>query len=216
MSSPEAVADELRGRILRLEVGAGAPLREVALAAEFGCSRRTVREALLRLDREGVVAHERNRGASVRRLGESAVRDLYRVRRSLETAGARACAAASDERLAATGAAFERLAASARSAQDTAEHALADMRFHAAVIGLVGSPRLDRFFEEVAIEMAYAIRLLQRDEVETRIGAEGVIEEHRRIHDAVLARNPAAAEAAVLEHIDENERRLVRLCSAPD
>lgn len=213
MNSPAAVADALRTRILRLEVGAGAPLREIALAEEFGCSRRTVREALLRLKSEGVVTHERNRGASVRIFDEGDIRDLYLVRRSLEVLGARACTTAPDEALAATSEALERLATEARASQDTAEHALADMRFHASVIALIGSRRIDGFFEGIAVEMAYAIRLLQHDEVESRIEAERVIADHRRIRDAVLARDPAAAEAAVLAHIAENEERLIRLCT---
>lgn len=213
MNSPSSVANALRARIMRLEVGTGVPLREIALSEEFGCSRRTVREALLLLKAEGLVAHERNRGASVRSFDEGDIRDLYLVRRWLEVLGARACATARDDALAETSSALDRLAAEARVSQDTAEHAIADMRFHASVIALIGSRRIDGFFDGIAVEMAYAIRLLQHDELESRIDAERVIADHSKICDAVLARDPDAAEAAVLAHITENEERLIRLCA---
>lgn len=214
MSSPRQVAESLRSRILDLRLPPGAPLREIALAEEFDCSRRTVREALLGLSREGLVRHERNRGAAVRAFSTDDVVDLYLVRRTLEGQGAAACQSAPQELLLAVDRAFDALVASARAGQDTAEHAIADMRFHASVIGLIGSPRIDGFFDRIATEMAYAIRLLQRDEVETRIEPDAVVADHQRIRDAVLAHNPLEAQRAVQDHIAENEERLLRLCAA--
>lgn len=214
MSSPELVAGAIRERILALSLAPGAPLREVAVSEEHGCSRRTAREALLHLAREGLVTHERNRGAAVRAFTSTDIKDLYRVRRTLEGQGAAACLAAPPELLQEVDRAYERLAASARSGQDTAEHALMDLRFHAAVIGLIGSARIDHFFEQIAVEMAYAIRLIQHDEVADRISDEDVLRDHALIRDAVLARNPLEAQRAVLAHIEENEPRLLRLVSS--
>ncbi|MBL3698638.1 GntR family transcriptional regulator [Leucobacter luti] len=189
-------------------------MREVAVAAEFTCSRRTAREGLQLLAREGLVTHARNRGAAVRRFTQQDIRDLYRVRRTLEGQGAAACVAASPEQLREVGRAYDRLADSARAGQDSVEHALADLRFHAAVIALIGSERLDSFFEQIAVEMTYAIRLIQHDEVAARVSDEEVLLDHARIRDAVLARDPLAAQRAVLEHIEENEPRLLALVGA--
>ncbi|MBK0420726.1 GntR family transcriptional regulator [Leucobacter sp. CSA2] len=211
MTSPADVARTLRDRILRLELPSGTPLREIALAEELGCSRRTVREALLTLGREGLVAHERNRGARVRSFGPDDIRDLYLVRQMLEEAGAAACADAPAERIAAVTDALGELREAARTAQDSVRHAIADMRFHGSVIALLGSPRLDQVFALAGGEMAFAIRLLQRNEVDERIVYQEVLADHERIHGAVQARDPEAAVAAVRAHIEENRAILIRL-----
>ncbi|MCW2288547.1 DNA-binding GntR family transcriptional regulator [Leucobacter luti] len=214
MSSPELVAEALTERILSLELTPGTPLREIALAETYACSRRTAREALLQLARAGLVSHERNRGAVVRTFTPEDISDLYRVRRTLEGQGAASCIAAPLAQLQTVDQAYERLAASARSGQDTVEHALMDLRFHAAVIALIGSTRIDSFFEQIAVEMAYAIRLIQHDEVAERVSEAEVLRDHARIRDAVLARNPLEAQRAVLAHIEENEPRLLRVIRA--
>ena len=211
MTSPRAVADELRARILELSYAPGTPLREIALADELGCSRRTAREALLTLGAEGLVTHERNRGAAVRSFTEADIRDLYLVRRTLELAGAAACVTASEEQLARAADSLAALDAAARAEQDSAAHAVADMRFHGSIIALLGSPRFDAVFERIGSEMAYAIRLLQRNEVTERVDVEWVVGDHRRIFDAVAARDPDAATRAVATHIDENEAILIGL-----
>lgn len=211
MSSPEAVTALLRDRILALSLAPDTPLREVAVAAEFGCSRRTAREALHELARMGLVTRERNRGATVRKFSPRDIRDLYLVRRTLEGQGAAACASAPLQLLHDVELAYDRLAASANAGQDTVAHALADLHFHAAVIALIGSDRINHFFDQIAIEMAYAIRLIQHDEVAEHISDEEVLLDHARIRDAVLARNPLEAQRAVLEHIEENEPRLLRV-----
>lgn len=211
MNSPTAVAATLRDQILSLTRAPGTPLREVALAEEFACSRRTAREALQLLARDGLVSHEQHRGAAVREFQAQDIRDLYRVRRTLEGQGAMACASAAPELLRTVDAAYEDLARAATAGQDSVAHALADLRFHASVIALIGSQRLNAFFAQIAVEMAYAIRLIQRLEVETATSPADVLLDHARIRDAVLARSPLAAQRAVIEHIEENEPRLLRL-----
>lgn len=215
MISPQNVAERLRTRILDLHLPPSTPLREMALAEEYGCSRRTVREALQLLDREGLLTVVRHRGAAVREFSPEDVRDLYLVRRRLEEWGAAACGSATIEQLAEVDHAFRYLSDVAMDNQDTAEHALADMRFHATVTALAGSPRLDHFFSSVAMEMTLLIRVLHRDEVRTAIPPDHVIADHRRIRDALIERDPLRAQQAVLDHIASNEARMVYLGGAP-
>lgn len=215
MSSPTAVAAALRTQILALEFAPGTPLREVALAAEHGCSRRTIREALQELAREGLVTHEPNKGAVVRTFTARDIRDLYQVRRTLEGQGAAACHTAPASRLRAVAAAHDLLSAAARGNQDSLAHALADLQFHAAVIGLIGSDRIDRMFAQVSTEMVFAIRLILQREVSERVHVEAVIADHTRIRDAVLARDPLAAQRAVQQHIDDYEPQLLRWVPPP-
>lgn len=211
MTAPADVASALRQRILSLEYAPDLALREIQIAAEFDASRRTVREALLVLDREGIVVHERNRGARVRRFTANEVRDLYRMRAALETFGASWAGSATPSRIAAVAAAYDRLVGYANEAQDSLTHAVADMTFHGAVTGLADSSKLDRAFAELSVEMTLAIRVLQHDEVSEALSADEVIAEHAAIQDAVRDGDALRTVRTVRAHISTNERRLIRL-----
>lgn len=208
MVAPSSIADHLREDILALRFEQGEPLREISIAERFGASRRSVREALLTLAQEGVVTHEKHRGARVRRFTTNDVTDLYAARAVLEATGARACPHATDAALDAVIVALADLRRAASEGQNSARHALADVQFHACVIALAGSPRLDQFFASIRSEMTFAIRLLQRREVATGWRDEDALREHVVIADALIQRDADAAEAAVLQHIRVNERLL--------
>lgn len=203
-----AVAGALRTAILSGQPAPGAALREVALAEEYGVSRRTVREALLELSREGIVIHRHNHGASVRRFTSGDVADLYRVRRILECEGARAAPVASDSGLAQVTAAMRRLEDAARCGITSGALAWADASFHGSVIGLVGSERIDGFYAHIGSQMALAITLLQQEDATTSLHADEVVAEHRAIHRALLARNAFEAQRLILDHISHSEGRL--------
>lgn len=210
MKSPIDIANELRSDILELRLQPGQPLREIALADRFDASRRSVREALLVLSAEGIVDHERNRGAVVRTFTAEDVRDLYRVRRVLETEGARNSVSASEHQLESVNTALTALLEAA-DGHNESTHALRDMQFHAAVIALAGSARIDKFFEQMSVEMAYAIRLLLRDELDASTSSELDVARHRAIAASLVGRDAVGAQRAILEHIDENEARLLSL-----
>ena len=80
----EQVHEELLHRIHRGVLGPGDRLRDVTLAADLGVSRTPVREALLRLAREGVVDADLGRGFVVRPLSARQVREAYPVVWTLE------------------------------------------------------------------------------------------------------------------------------------
>ncbi len=79
-----AVAEALRQRIVGGDLAAGAPLRQDALAGEFGVSRIPVREALLQLEAEGLVKIHPHRGAIVSGLSWDEVAELFALRALLE------------------------------------------------------------------------------------------------------------------------------------
>ena len=80
----EVVADQLRERIVRGDIAPGERLAEERLAAEFGVSRNPVREAIRRLQAEGFLVIETNRGARVRQATLAEARDLLAVRAAIE------------------------------------------------------------------------------------------------------------------------------------
>lgn len=84
-TTPDLIADELRTRIARGEPPPGGALRQEDLAARFGVSRIPVREALRRLEAEGLVIVHPNRGAYVSRFSAAQVREIYELRVLLES-----------------------------------------------------------------------------------------------------------------------------------
>ncbi|MDQ3156813.1 MAG: GntR family transcriptional regulator [Actinomycetota bacterium] len=79
----------LREMIISGQLGASEPLRQRELAARFGVSQTPVREALRRLESEGLVVNDPHRGASVTESRRGIVEDNAQIRAVLEPLGAR-------------------------------------------------------------------------------------------------------------------------------
>ncbi len=83
-----SVYDALRAAILHGELAPGTALRETALAEQFHVSRTPVREAIRRLEAEGLVRVEPRRGAVVSELALDELDEIYDIRSALETLAA--------------------------------------------------------------------------------------------------------------------------------
>jgi DNA-binding GntR family transcriptional regulator len=84
-SAPDLAISVLREAILSGRLGAGAPLRQDELAERLGVSKIAVREALRRLEGDGLVEFQLNRGAVVAGLSAAEARELGEMRVALET-----------------------------------------------------------------------------------------------------------------------------------
>lgn len=82
-----AAFDALKHDIMLGELTAGEPLVELELAARFGCSQGTVREALLQLQEEGLVRRRGHRGTQVSDCTADEAVEMFRVRQQIECAG---------------------------------------------------------------------------------------------------------------------------------
>lgn len=91
-SLAEVACDEIRKAIREGRVATGAHLTEVDLAAWLGMSRTPIREAMRRLQSEGLLLNQPFRGALVMRLDADDMRQMFAVRELLEPAAAAACA----------------------------------------------------------------------------------------------------------------------------
>lgn len=80
----QLVVETLREKILNGDIKAGQPLRQAALAEELNVSRIPVREALLQLEAEGLVAFEPHKGATATELNIEQVDELFELRAMLE------------------------------------------------------------------------------------------------------------------------------------
>jgi DNA-binding GntR family transcriptional regulator len=95
----ESVAEWIRERIRRGRFVPGQRLVEADIIEQLGAGRSKVREALQRLEAEGLITIEEFRGASVRRIGPDEVRAIYRTRMALEGLAAAEFAAADEPKL---------------------------------------------------------------------------------------------------------------------
>lgn len=176
----------------------GARLRQEALAVELGVSRTPLREALLRLERAGLVSAVPRRGWVVAGLTRETIRHLYEARELIE---AHAVAAAAARQTPASAAALEKayrdlLVASGRGLIDSFNaHRAFHRQLVAAYENEVVKDELERLFDRDASLPMFA--LYSRDRAALRVMAL----EHEQLVEAVGSGDPAAARRAILQHI---------------
>jgi DNA-binding GntR family transcriptional regulator len=191
----EAVEQAIRRAILEGRLAAGERLVEARISEELGVSRAPVREALARLAQRGLVVSLANRGTFVVRLGPEDVGELFTLRVLLE--GHAASCLASAGRLTEL-AYLEQLAESAQEAArvNNAEAAAErDLEFSAHLVGLAGSRRLLRIWQELSDQLRLALPGLGR------LGSPAPAEGLRRVLDALRTRDPEAARRAMADHL---------------
>ena len=195
-STAQQVADGLSDAIMRGEMPPGAPIRESAIAASLGISRNTVREAVRMLENGGLVRHAMHHGATVIDPSQEDLAELYRARMTLELAAADV--PRTREELVPVRAALQELMA-AYETRDPAVIAEKDLAFHAAIVSLLGSKRIDDFYAQLARELRFLLLVLSVEDREFE-SQEGVIEEHTSIMAALESGDPKRARR-VLEDI---------------
>jgi DNA-binding GntR family transcriptional regulator len=161
-STVDRVADELRRALFDGEVGAGTPLREVALAEAMGVSRSTVREALGVLVSEGLATRAPNRGVHVTALDHDSVHDVSVARLVLERAGVRRWARAGEEAREACRQALRDFADAVQRGVSPAELTAAHLAIHRSFVGLTGSTRLVALAESLTSEIRLALARVDR------------------------------------------------------
>jgi DNA-binding GntR family transcriptional regulator len=203
----EGVANDLRSAIVAGGIPPGASLVEADLAARFGVSRGPIRDALRELAREGIVVDLPRRGTIVSTLTFSDMRDVYAVREGLETVGARfAIERATDEGLASLrGLVVAMESAWARRANYT-ESLDADLAFHRQVIALSASARLVPLYEQMLSQTQLLVHGAAIANPRLRLGLRRSA--HRRILDAVIARDAGRARRAIEDHYAYAAQRL--------
>ena len=160
LSTLEQVHRALRDAIIEGEIPPGAHLREVHLAHDLQTSRGTVREAIRQLVQEGLVEYVLHRGNFVRAMSLADRLDVYVAREAIEVGVAKQLLERDGEvDLGPLEQALGELRRAARGRVRPTEQVIAaDLRFHQELVRLVGSPRLDRAFETLAVETRMLLR----------------------------------------------------------
>lgn len=192
----EAIYDEVLERILSGRLAADAPIRQDALAEELGASKIPLREALARLESDGLVASQANRGFVVRALSRAEVEDVFDLRLKLEphaaALGARnASASAQDAARGALQALNEAMVA------PSADVGRRNRAFHLALIRPCG--------REVTTDTLERLLALSERYVRVHLGPSGrshrARDEHESLMQAWLARREDEVRRDVEEHI---------------
>ncbi|TPG60672.1 GntR family transcriptional regulator [Roseomonas nepalensis] len=174
---------------------AGTRLRESELAERYGISRTPVREALKRLETQGLVLHEPHHGAVVARLGYAQMTELYHMREVLEgTAAGLAATHATPTEVEILREMVER---DRTLVDDPAALSGTNRRFHRQVYLSARNGFLINILETMRLSLA----LLGGTTLAAPLRGAEAIEEHAVIVAAIEARDAAAAEAAARRHI---------------
>jgi DNA-binding GntR family transcriptional regulator len=194
--------EAIRRRILSGDYPPGSTLSEAALGKTFGISRTPVREALMRLQEEGLTTILPRRGAMVRILGVQEIQDILLVREALEGAAA-ALAASRISRATITD-----LRAEWRQLLDTlSEASMRDVdkrgvEFHAVIVESSGNRTLARMLDGIRGRIEGARQLYVRTVGEAAVRrARVTCEEHLKVLDALETGEPERAESVMRQHL---------------
>ncbi|MBU6245874.1 MAG: GntR family transcriptional regulator [Actinomycetales bacterium] len=196
------VAAHLRQVILAGRLRPGSRIDQDAIAEELGMSRLPVREALISLDREGLVHTIPRKGSYVARIDRDDIADHYQIFGQLAgLAAARAVARLDDAAIASLVDLHERMSVAAGVAeQQRLNHA-----FHRTINLAAGSPRMSSMLQLLSrsLPMPYAdFPPAWLDEANRQ---------HREIVEAVRRRDTLAAQRSMEQHINASARHAIEV-----
>ncbi|TGN99402.1 MULTISPECIES: GntR family transcriptional regulator [unclassified Burkholderia] len=203
-STADAVAASLREMIINGELQAGERLVERDLAERFGISRIPMREAIQRLEREGLLDIFRNRGAVVRMLSASDVQEIYDMRTLLEGDAIYRSVKRLDDETLARAELVHRLLGESNVPRRQGE---LNREFHALLYSCCGNERQLKAIAELRSQVERYERLqatLLADTPSFQV-------EHEEILQACRERNARGARAMTVAHLDSARRIVMRL-----
>ena len=203
-SSAGRVAGALRTEILKGRLRPGERLKDAHLSAQFAVSRNTMRDALRELASSGLVTTKRNAGSTVRRLVEGDVRDIYRVRRVIESQAVLGSSSAGNEQLAVIAKAIDdtMLAVADERWDDVGTSSL---YFHQALVDMIGSTRLSAMFENLLAELRLVFSIMT-DESAFQLQW---VERDREIAMHIFAGRRAEANEALDRYLYDSEALVI-------
>ena len=202
----DVVFQTLRQAILRGELKPGERLMEIHLAQKLGVSRTPVREAIRKLELEGLVLMIPRKGAVVAEITVTDLEDVLEVRMALEELAVKlACRKITEEQLNAMRQ-REEIFRKSLYGDDVAACAQADMEFHDAIYAATGNSRLVQILNNLREQM-YRYRFVYLKDISQH---EKLVEEHREILECILQRDKKKASEAAKKHIDNQENSIIR------
>jgi DNA-binding GntR family transcriptional regulator len=201
----ESVYDRLRKDIHTGQLRPGARLTETELASRLSVSRTPVREAIRRLESEGLVDHVPRFGAVVRQLDHSEIMELYEMRAVLEGTAARLAArAASAVELDELGAINADMAQATGNVMQLAQ---LNRQFHLLMLNAARN----RFLLRAMQAADSAMMILGPSSMELPERARDAVAEHAAVLAALAARDDVQAEKMMRAHMEGAQRARLRM-----
>lgn len=203
----DAVHHALQEAITDGKLQPGSRLREVAIATHLDVSPTPVREALRRLEREGLVETSSHRGAAVATVSPTDLANLYELHETLEAFAVRRAAERAPHDLAPLRSLLERIDESVTLPEQTTFNRL-DIRFHRMLNDLSGNQQVAELIEQThrriqSARVHFDIHLPNRPQ-RSHV-------QHRQMLDAVASGDVSEAETIARLHISAVRDRVLPL-----
>lgn len=202
----DVVFNTLRQAILTGELKPGERLMEIHLANRLGVSRTPIREAIRKLELEGLVTMIPRRGAEVSQITEKSMNDVLEVRRALDALCVElACERITDEELDNLNKACSDFEQAVKT-RDIKRIAEADVDLHDIIVRATGNQRLIQLVHNLSEQM-YRYRF---EYIKDFSQHERLIEEHRIIYKSIVKKDKETASREARIHIDNQENAIIR------
>ena len=192
------VADNLKQAIRSGRYMPNERLIEAELAATFKTNRANIRTALARLEQEGLVTHEPNRGARVRLVGDEEALEMTLARGALEKLLARQAAIVATKKDHKKLTELLATMKSAHKANDLAKFSQCNTDLHGTIRGMAANRTVNRMLDA----LLFSIVRLQYRAILIPGRADSAMAEHEAIIKAICDSDPDGAEAAMQRHFD--------------
>lgn len=202
----DVVFNTLRQAILTGELKPGERLMEIHLANKLGVSRTPIREAIHKLELEGLVIMIPRRGAEVAQITEKSMSDVLEVRRAVDALCVElACDRICEEELDALKKACDNFEEAVKT-KDVKVIAQADVDLHDIIVQATRNQRLVQLINNLSEQM-YRYRF---EYIKDFSQHDRVIEEHRMIYESMCNKDKEAATEAAKTHIDNQKKAIIR------
>lgn len=201
----DVVFNTLRQAILTGELKPGERLMEIHLANRLGVSRTPIREAIRKLELEGLVTMIPRRGAEVAQITEKSMNDVLEVRRAMDALCVElACDRITKEEIQALKQACDAFEEAVKS-KDVKRIAQADVKLHDIIVRATGNQRLVQLVNNLSEQM-YRYRF---EYIKDFSQHERLVEEHRIIYESIVKKDKETASQAARMHIDNQEKAII-------
>lgn len=194
-TASEVIATHLREAIISGHFDEDEPIRQDDVAKLFNVSKIPVREALKRLEAEGLVLFQRNKGAVVTRISEPELAQMFEVRVLLEVQAIRL---AVPNMTAATFAAAERICSAFLGEEDVGRWSELNWQLHACLYEPAQRPFMVNLIRSIHDKLERYLRM----QMSLSEGKQRADQEHREIIAACRAGDGDRAAALIAEHIN--------------
>jgi DNA-binding GntR family transcriptional regulator len=202
----DVVFNFLREAILSGELMPGERLMENQLAERIGVSRTPIREAIRKLELEGLVEMVPRKGAQVASMTKKGIKDVLEVRSALEELAVRlACERIVDEQILELKAVNKEFSSAVEN-RDIQVMVDKDVEFHDIIFKVADNNKLTQIISNLR-EQIHRYRIVYLND---KVYLQTIKDEHNEIISAIEKRDAAAAGATIIKHIINQEKAVVK------